>query len=66
MILCYAVSMNKKQKYKNKIAILESLLWKMERDGEESTPRYAQVQEELQGWEDCLADLERDESLPCL
>lgn len=58
--------MNKRQKYENKIATLESLLWKMERDGEESTPRYAQVQDDLSRWEECLADLERDECLPCL
>ena len=55
--------MNKKQKYENKIALLESRLWKMERDGQENLPDYAKTREELAGWEECLSDLERDEQL---
>jgi hypothetical protein len=55
--------MNKKQKYENKIALLESRLWKMERDGQENLPDYEKTREELTGWEECLADLERDEQL---
>jgi hypothetical protein len=55
--------MDKKQKYENKIALLESRLWKMERDGQENLPDYEKTREELAGWEECLADLERDEQL---
>jgi hypothetical protein len=55
--------MDKKQKYQNKIALLEARLWKMERDGQENLPDYAKTQEQLADWEQCLADLERDEQL---
>ena len=60
---CHNAYMNKKQKYENKIALLESRLWKMERDGQENLPDYAKTREELAGWEECLSDLERDEQL---
>lgn len=59
----YNDPMNKKQKYQNRIAILEARLFKMERDGQENLPDYAKTQQELSDWEICLADLERDEQL---